>query len=82
VGWLSSANILTVTTTGTYRIYAQDTETTVTVGRYYGLKLAGYQGNTYWIEYRQSPSTGTTVLLINWGGLLLLDMTPASGTKH
>ena len=78
VGWLPGANIQPVTTTGTYRIYAHDAETTITGGRYYGLTVAGYQGRTYWIEYRQSPLGGPTGLLINWGGLTLLDMTPGS----
>jgi hypothetical protein len=78
VGWLPGANIQSVTTTGTYRIYAHDAETTITNGRYYGLTVAGYQGRTYWIEYRQSPLGGPTGLLINWGGLTLLDMTPGS----
>src|SRR6266550_695400 len=47
-------------------------------GRYYGLQVAGYQGRAYWIEYRQNPISGLSGLLINWGGLTLLDMTPGS----
>lgn len=77
LAWLLPANVPVITTNGTYRVYAHDTETTRDPGRTYGLRMAGYQGTQYWIEYRQTnPSPG---VLINWGGLLLLDMVPASG---
>ena len=78
VGWLADASVPLVTTTGTYRIYAQDAETNLSSGRYYGLRIPGYQNRTYWVEYRQNALYGGTGLLINWGGLQLLDMTPGS----
>lgn len=79
--WIPNANVHQVTTNGTYRIYAQDTETAITAGRFYGIRMPGYinaQCSTcteYFIEYRQDKG-----LLINWGGKLLLDMVPA--TEH
>ena len=78
VGWLASANVSRVTQSGTYRVYAQDTEGAITPGRIYGIQLPGHQGRDYWVEYRQNPDFGQSGLLVNWGGLLLLDMTPGS----
>ena len=78
VGWLASANVPRVTQSGTFRVYAQDTEGAITPGRIYGMQLPGHQGRDYWVEYRQSLDFGQSGLLLNWGGLLLLDMTPGS----
>lgn len=74
--WLLPSDIHTVTANGTYRIYAHDTETTKNASRKYGIRMAGYQGKEYFIEFRQNtPING---LLINWGGFLILDMVPAT----
>jgi hypothetical protein len=73
VGWMPWANIPRITSGGSYRLHAQDRETSIDPTRTYGLRLPGYQGRDYWIEYRQGVG-----LLVNWGGVLLLDMTPGS----
>lgn len=80
--WILPANIHQVTTNGTYRIFALDTETTLDSNRKYGIRMPSYTGQgtqtEYWIEFRQT--TPTNGLLIDWGGLLLLDMTPSTET--
>lgn len=74
VGWLPLANVPRIVNSGIYRLYAQDAETTVDAARLYGLRVPGYQNRDYWIEYRQNVG-----VLINWGGTMLLDMTPGTG---
>lgn len=80
--WIPNANVHQVTTNGTYRIYASDTETTITSGRFYGIRMPSYINSgfcstctEYFIEYRQDKG-----LLINWGGRKLLDMVPSTET--
>jgi len=73
MGWMPLANIPRITSSGSYRVHAQDRETSIDPSRIYGLRMPGYQGRDYWIEYRQGVG-----LLVNWGGVLLLDMTPGS----
>lgn len=72
--WILPANVQTITSDGVYRIFAHDTETALAGGRKYGLRMPGYQGTDYWIEFRQSNPANS--VLINWGGLMLLDMVP------
>src|SRR4051812_18773497 len=74
LAWLPFANVPRITSSGSYRLYAQDAETAINGGRLYGLRMGGYQGRDYWVEYRQGIG-----VLVNWGGTLLLDMTPGSG---
>lgn len=83
VGWIPESYITTVAGSGTatYRIYAHDTESVLTPGRKYGIKMPGHNGTQYWIEYRDANVYGFRGLLINWGGLLLLDMTPSPGSN-
>lgn len=78
--WIPDANVHQVTTNGTYRIYAVDAETTITGGRFYGIRMPAHLNSgfcstctEYWIEYREDQG-----LLINWGGKQLLDMTPGT----
>src|SRR5213079_1326700 len=73
MGWMPLANVPRITMSGSYRLHAQDAETSIDSGRIYGLRVPGYQGRDYWLEYRQGVG-----LLVNWGGTLLLDMTPGS----
>ena len=77
--WIPDANVNRITTSGTYRLFAQDTETGITRDRYYGLRVPGYAGREYWIEYRQrTVGACNSGLLINWGGTMLLDMQPGT----
>lgn len=80
--WIPDANVHQVTANGTYRIYALDTETTITAGRFYGIRMPSYINSgfcatctEYFIEYRQDVG-----LVINWGGKQLLDMVPSTET--
>lgn len=88
--WIPDANVHIVTTNGTYRIYALDTETAIASGRFYGIRMPAYINSgfcstctEYWIEYRENPpvgSGGISGLLINWGGKQILDMVPTTST--
>lgn len=53
LGWLSAANIATVTTSGTYRIYPIDIGT-INVGHFHAMRIQRDPTHTYWFEYRQN----------------------------
>ncbi|MCX7420292.1 MAG: GEVED domain-containing protein [Planctomycetia bacterium] len=50
-GWLSDMQIVDVTTSGTYRLNAND-EGSTQAGRVYGLRIARNADQEYWLEYR------------------------------
>lgn len=50
-GWLSDTQVVDVTTSGTYRLNAND-EGSTQAGRVYGLRIARNAGQEYWLEYR------------------------------
>lgn len=73
-GWLLPQHFLAVTTNGTYRIYAHDTTVILDESRKYGIRMSGYQGKQYWIEFRENDPPESVI--VNWGGLMFLDMNP------
>lgn len=86
LGWLDvGTNLVDVTQTGTYRLYATD-DGTESDDRTYGLRIRRNATQEYWLEYRTLPDdpllqNGVVVTLHNYGGnkkLGLLDMTPDS----
>lgn len=50
-GWLSDTQVVDITTSGTYRLNAND-EGSTQAGRVYGLRIARNAGQEYWLEYR------------------------------
>ena len=48
--WLTDANVQTVTSTGTYRIYAQDSPTP---GNLRAIRIPKDTSRNYWVEFRQ-----------------------------
>lgn len=83
VDWLTTSNVQSVASSGTYRIYAQDT----TAGSgMRAIKIVKDGTKNYWVEYRQKitgNSNLTNGALVHWGyntntGSHLLDMTPAT----
>lgn len=50
-GWLSETQVVDVTTSGTYRLNAND-EGSTQAARVYGLRIARNAGQEYWLEYR------------------------------
>lgn len=86
LGWLPSAQVLSVSQSGTYRLYAQDT-TTITSGHHYLLRVPRDERD-YWLEYRQLfplnqwTTHGVLIGFTPWPGTAgtppLLDMTPGS----
>jgi autotransporter-associated beta strand protein len=83
IHWLESANVVTPTTNGTYRIYNPD-NTSLTAGHPYGMRVVKSTGLTYCIEFRPdwTPTADFTAdngALISWTqNNELLDMTPLS----
>lgn len=90
LGWLPDANVLTATTSGTYRIHAFDQTTLGALPL--ALRTLKEGNRFYWLEHRvqwgTSP-TATNGVLVHWspwassnGGSQLLDLTPntAGGT--
>jgi hypothetical protein len=90
--WLPDANVLNVTASGTYRIYALD-QPTVEAGKIYGLKVRKDGQRYYWLDFRQQftsnpwVTNGVTLYWEPWTqshqGTQLLDTTPtsANGTE-
>jgi hypothetical protein len=73
-GWLPNAYLHTVTTSGTYRIYAHDFGGNLDATRQYGIRIpvgitAGGETMDYWIDFR--PSYGSTATangaVLKWG---------------
>jgi len=78
--WLTDANVQTVTSSGTYRIFAQDS---TTPGGLRTLKIPKGGTKNYWIEFRQLFQSAMNGALIRWDyasenfqETQLLDMTP------
>lgn len=80
-GWLDiGTNVVNVTQSGQYRLFATDSGTEQD-DRVYALRIRRNSTQEYWLEYRESRADGVTVTLHNYGGdkkLGLLDMTPES----
>lgn len=78
-GWLDvGTNVVNVTQSGQYRLFAIDSGTEQD-DRVYALRIPRNKTQEYWLEYRESRSEGVTVTVHNYGGdkkLGLLDMTP------
>ncbi|HEX8267630.1 MAG TPA: BACON domain-containing carbohydrate-binding protein, partial [Pyrinomonadaceae bacterium] len=81
--WLTEANVQTVTSSGTYRISAQDTPTLSGIKT---LKISKDSSRNYWVEFRQTLSgSSMNGALIRWDyssqnfrETQLLDMTPST----
>jgi hypothetical protein len=83
LNWLRTNETLTVTASGTYRIYAHDNPTATGLR---GLKIIKNSSTNYWVEFRQKFTANKW--LMNGAGLrwaqngnqksLLLDTTPGS----
>ncbi|HXU79044.1 MAG TPA: immunoglobulin domain-containing protein, partial [Methylomirabilota bacterium] len=83
LNWLTATETLTVTSNGTYRIYAHDNPASTGLR---GLRVVKNSGTNYWIEFRQK-FTGVKWLMngagLRWTGngnerSQLLDTTPGS----
>lgn len=96
LGWIPNSNLETVTSSGTYRIFAADGGGALNPARRYGLRIPAGITNTgfladYWVEHRYLPSTRPSTLadgvLVMWGSDTenganrLLDTTPLSGNE-
>jgi len=92
LGWLTTNNILTPNTSGTYRVYAFD-QGALTAGKNYALRIARDASYTYWFDFRQAitnlpdakwSQNGLEVHLgaesgrASSGATVLIDMTPDS----
>ncbi len=83
--WLTDANVQTVTTTGVYRIYAQDSPSP---GGIRTLKIPKDATKNYWVEFRQLiPGSAQNGALVRWDyasqnfqQTQVLDMVPATTT--
>ncbi len=84
-GWLSDTQIVDVTTSGTYRLNADD-EGSTQASRVYGLRIARNAGQEYWLEYRVRTDdpfldNGVVVTVRTLDGsddVGLIDTTPSS----
>ena len=95
LGWLPLSNIETVTSSGTYRIYAHDQNSKLD-GRKYAVRIpvglvAGGEVEDYWIDFRQALKTRypdtMAGAIIQWGNdagtqsaSRLLDTTPQTAS--
>ncbi len=92
LGWLTTNNISTPGTSGTYRIHAFD-QGSVEAGKYYAMRIARDSSYTYWFNFRQAitnlPDSKWSLngLEVHYGGesmratsgtTMLWDMTPGS----
>ena len=87
-GWLDANEALEVTSTGVYRLYAQDNATHK--GRLLGLRVPSADTRyAYWFEYRSTNTSarlGSVVMFEGFQattnrGIHILDMTPGSRTS-
>ena len=82
--WLTEADVQTVTSTGNYRIYAQDSAG----GGIRALKINKDSTKSYWVEFRQlTAGNALNGALVRWDyanqnfrETQLLDMTPSTST--
>lgn len=92
LGWLTTSNIITTSTSGTYRIHAFD-QGAVEAGKSYAMRIARDSSYTYWFDFRQAITNfpdakwSQNGLEVHYGGespratsgnTMLLDMTPGS----
>ena len=87
LGWLENSSVVTVNTSGVYRLHAFDV-TSLTSGTNYGLKIRKDQSREYWAEFREKFTGNAWTqngILLNWSpwensrfGTHLLDTTPGS----
>jgi hypothetical protein len=73
-GWLPNAYLHTVTTSGTYRIYAHDFGGNLDATRHYGIRIpvglsVGGETVDYWVDFRPSYGTPATAngAVLKWG---------------
>jgi hypothetical protein len=84
LNWLTDADVQTVTGSGTYRIYAQDSAT----NGIRALKISKDSTKNYWVEFRQmTAGNAQNGALVRWDystqgyrETQLLDMTPSTAT--
>ncbi|MGC8828799.1 MAG: Ig-like domain-containing protein [Verrucomicrobiia bacterium] len=80
-GWISNSDCPTATTSGVYRLYAQDIiEAPVGVR---GIRINRPTGDPYWLEFRQLWTDNTAMMngvSLRWvsGSTILIDTTPGS----
>jgi len=84
--WLTDANVQTVTSNGTYRIFAQDS---ISAGGFRTLKIQKDSTKNYWIEFRQLFQSASDGALIRWDyasqnflETQLLDMNPNTASAY
>ncbi len=86
VKWLPATNYWTVTSNGTYRVFAHDQPTLLSTNRY-GVKVfrPSRDDTQYWLEHRAYTVTGANATYWTYGVAVmrewdweLLDMTPGS----
>lgn len=84
-GWVTSAEVASISTSGTTRIY--ELEKPITTG-FHAVKISRDAQKDYWLEYRPGINTPNTKdgLSVNWGyqyntGSHLLDLTPGDGSN-
>ncbi len=91
LGWLPDTNIITASTSGTYRIFPIDTGS-LESGKQYGMRFVRDAYHTYWFEYRQAITGqdtrwldsgllvyfGAESYLSSAGNTIMIDTTPGS----
>ena len=85
LNWLTESDVQTVTTNGTYRIYAQDLQASSGIRT---LKIPKNASKNYWVEFRQLQSgNAMNGALVRWDyssqsfrETQLLDMNPATSS--
>jgi hypothetical protein len=87
LGWFDNSSVVTVNTSGVYRLHAFDV-TNRTPGAIYGLRIRKDQTREYWAEFREKFTGNVWTqngILLNWSpwrnsrfGTHLLDTTPGS----
>jgi hypothetical protein len=91
LGWLGNGAVVTVNTSGVFRLHAFDV-TNLAPGTIYGLRIRKDQSREYWAEFRQKFTGNAWTqngILLNWSpwensrfGTHLLDTTPGSPTGN
>jgi regulation of enolase protein 1 (concanavalin A-like superfamily) len=86
LNWIPVTNYWTITTNGTYRIYAHDQGTRMTANRYAArISRIAHEDFAYWLEYRANTLSGTDESMWTNGVTVtrdlsghILDMTPGT----
>ena len=91
--WIATANVQTITGSGTYRVHASDLSTAPSGSAMYGLRISKDNQRDYWISHRRQLTTNNWNLNgvhLHWdpwsitgigssnGGAQILDATPGS----